>query len=165
MGQPCDASRGGPGEPTETRRAISSQGTTSWQRHRARVQSRQEPLPQRRGKGPVGRPRSLEGARHLARHSLAPCECSTTTYPLLEATPDPVSDHAQGGEGLEQGCRQQDEGKGPRPPEMVSRPFAVRWYCAHGAVRYCQVCEKQCRDENGFKCHTASEGASRSLCT
>ncbi len=22
---------------------------------------------------------------------------------------------------------------------------------------YCQVCEKQCRDENGFKCHTVSE--------
>ncbi|ANB15764.1 Rts2p [Sugiyamaella lignohabitans] len=25
----------------------------------------------------------------------------------------------------------------------------LRWYC--------QVCEKQCRDENGFKCHTQSE--------
>lgn len=25
----------------------------------------------------------------------------------------------------------------------------LRWFC--------QVCEKQCRDENGFKCHVASE--------
>ena len=25
----------------------------------------------------------------------------------------------------------------------------LRWYC--------QLCEKQCRDENGFKCHCASE--------
>ena len=25
----------------------------------------------------------------------------------------------------------------------------LRWYC--------QMCEKQCRDENGFKCHTMSE--------
>lgn len=24
----------------------------------------------------------------------------------------------------------------------------LRWYC--------QLCEKQCRDENGFKCHSAS---------
>jgi len=22
---------------------------------------------------------------------------------------------------------------------------------------YCQVCAKQCRDDNGFKCHTMSE--------
>ena len=26
----------------------------------------------------------------------------------------------------------------------------LRWYC--------QLCEKQCRDENGFKCHCASVG-------
>ena len=25
----------------------------------------------------------------------------------------------------------------------------LRWYC--------QMCEKQCRDENGFKCHTSSK--------
>ncbi|POV96003.1 hypothetical protein PSTT_15893, partial [Puccinia striiformis] len=28
---------------------------------------------------------------------------------------------------------------------------------------YCQVCEKQCRDENGFKCHTMSEGHVRQM--
>ena len=28
---------------------------------------------------------------------------------------------------------------------------------------YCQVCEKQCRDENGFKCHTQSESHQRQL--
>ena len=28
---------------------------------------------------------------------------------------------------------------------------------------YCQMCEKQCRDENGFKCHTMSESHQRQL--
>ncbi|RDB14721.1 KIN17-like protein [Hypsizygus marmoreus] len=31
----------------------------------------------------------------------------------------------------------------------------LRWYC--------QVCEKQCRDENGFKCHVASEAHLRQM--
>jgi len=31
----------------------------------------------------------------------------------------------------------------------------LRWYC--------QVCEKQCRDENGFKCHIASESHLRQM--
>ena len=31
----------------------------------------------------------------------------------------------------------------------------LRWYC--------QVCEKQCRDENGFKCHVQSEGHVRQM--
>lgn len=31
----------------------------------------------------------------------------------------------------------------------------LRWYC--------QMCQKQCRDENGFKCHTASEGHLRQM--
>ena len=30
----------------------------------------------------------------------------------------------------------------------------LRWYC--------QMCQKQCRDENGFKCHTMSEVSSSS---
>ena len=30
-------------------------------------------------------------------------------------------------------------------------------------VFYCQMCEKQCRDENGFKCHCASEGHQRQM--
>ena len=28
---------------------------------------------------------------------------------------------------------------------------------------YCQMCQKQCRDENGFKCHTMSESHHRQL--
>ncbi|AFZ80512.1 hypothetical protein BEWA_033670 [Theileria equi strain WA] len=28
---------------------------------------------------------------------------------------------------------------------------------------YCQMCEKQCRDENGFKCHRLSEGHQRQM--
>jgi len=28
---------------------------------------------------------------------------------------------------------------------------------------YCQMCQKQCRDENGFKCHTTSEAHQRQL--
>mmetsp|Transcript_17970 Transcript_17970/g.24647 ORF Transcript_17970/g.24647 Transcript_17970/m.24647 type:complete len:405 (+) Transcript_17970:43-1257(+) len=31
----------------------------------------------------------------------------------------------------------------------------LRWYC--------QMCQKQCRDENGFKCHTSSEGHLRQM--
>ena len=31
----------------------------------------------------------------------------------------------------------------------------IRWYC--------QMCQKQCRDENGFKCHTMSESHQRQL--
>jgi DNA/RNA-binding protein KIN17 len=31
----------------------------------------------------------------------------------------------------------------------------LRWYC--------QACEKQCRDENGFKCHTMTEGHGKEL--
>lgn len=31
----------------------------------------------------------------------------------------------------------------------------LRWYC--------QLCEKQCRDENGFKCHMTSEGHLRQM--
>ena len=31
----------------------------------------------------------------------------------------------------------------------------LRWYC--------QMCEKQCRDENGFKCHVSSEAHQRQL--
>ena len=28
---------------------------------------------------------------------------------------------------------------------------------------YCQMCQKQCRDENGFKCHCQSEGHRRMM--
>ena len=28
---------------------------------------------------------------------------------------------------------------------------------------YCQMCQKQCRDANGFKCHVASEGHLRQM--
>ena len=31
----------------------------------------------------------------------------------------------------------------------------LRWYC--------QMCQKQCRDENGFKCHTMSESHQRQM--
>lgn len=31
----------------------------------------------------------------------------------------------------------------------------LRWYC--------QVCEKQCRDDNGFKCHIATESHLRQM--
>jgi DNA/RNA-binding protein KIN17 len=30
-------------------------------------------------------------------------------------------------------------------------------------VYYCQACEKQCRDANGFKCHTQSESHQRQM--
>lgn len=31
----------------------------------------------------------------------------------------------------------------------------LRWYC--------EMCQKQCRDENGFKCHQTSEGHLRQM--
>ena len=46
------------------------------------------------------------------------------------------------------------------PKDLANRMKAkglqkLRWYC--------QMCQKQCRDENGFKCHTMSEGHQRQL--
>ena len=46
------------------------------------------------------------------------------------------------------------------PKEIAKRIKAkglqrLRWYC--------QMCNKQCRDENGFKCHTLSEGHRRQM--
>ncbi|RXG71153.1 DNA/RNA-binding protein KIN17 [Armadillidium vulgare] len=46
------------------------------------------------------------------------------------------------------------------PKDIANRMKAkglqkLRWYC--------QMCQKQCRDENGFKCHTTSEGHQRQL--
>ncbi|OUS42047.1 domain of Kin17 curved DNA-binding protein-domain-containing protein [Ostreococcus tauri] len=46
-------------------------------------------------------------------------------------------------------------GQGNNPLRAISKHLKskglqkLRWYC--------QLCEKQCRDENGFKCHCASE--------
>jgi hypothetical protein len=40
------------------------------------------------------------------------------------------------------------------------------WRQAKGLQKlrwYCQMCQKQCRDENGFKCHTMSEGHLRQM--
>lgn len=31
----------------------------------------------------------------------------------------------------------------------------LRWYC--------QMCQKQCRDENGFKCHINTEGKNQNF--
>ncbi|CAG7729743.1 unnamed protein product [Allacma fusca] len=46
------------------------------------------------------------------------------------------------------------------PKDLANRMKAkglqkLRWYC--------QMCQKQCRDENGFKCHTTSESHQRQL--
>jgi len=46
------------------------------------------------------------------------------------------------------------------PKDIANRQKAkglqkLRWYC--------QMCEKQCRDENGFKCHIMSESHQRQL--
>ena len=46
------------------------------------------------------------------------------------------------------------------PKDIANRMKAkglqkLRWYC--------QMCEKQCRDENGFKCHIMSESHQRQL--
>ena len=45
-------------------------------------------------------------------------------------------------------------------PQIANRIKAkglqkLRWYC--------QMCQKQCRDENGFKCHLTSEGHKRQM--
>jgi DNA/RNA-binding protein KIN17 len=54
-------------------------------------------------------------------------------------------------------------GKGGDPfsPKAISKRIKakglqkLKWYC--------QMCEKQCRDENGFKCHCMSEGHQRQM--
>lgn len=53
------------------------------------------------------------------------------------------------------------EKAGPLTPKGISNRIKakglqkLRWYC--------QMCQKQCRDENGFKCHTMSESHQRQL--
>lgn len=53
-----------------------------------------------------------------------------------------------------------DKGGFLSPKQIANRIKAkglqkLRWYC--------QMCQKQCRDENGFKCHTMSESHQRQL--
>lgn len=50
--------------------------------------------------------------------------------------------------------------------EVGSTKYVANKMKAKGLQRlrwYCQICEKQCRDENGFKQHTMSEGHVRSM--
>ena len=53
------------------------------------------------------------------------------------------------------------EKAGPLTPKAISNRIKakglqkLRWYC--------QMCQKQCRDENGFKCHCMSESHQRQL--
>jgi len=50
--------------------------------------------------------------------------------------------------------------------EVGSTKFIANKMKAKGLQRlrwYCQICEKQCRDENGFKQHTMSEGHVRAM--
>lgn len=53
------------------------------------------------------------------------------------------------------------EKAGPLTPKAIANRIKakglqkLRWYC--------QMCQKQCRDENGFKCHTMSESHQRQL--
>jgi DNA/RNA-binding protein KIN17 len=49
----------------------------------------------------------------------------------------------------------------PFSPKAISKRIKAK-----GLQRlkwYCQMCEKQCRDENGFKCHCLSEGHQRQM--
>lgn len=50
--------------------------------------------------------------------------------------------------------------------EVGTPKYVANQMKARGLQRlrwYCQVCEKQCRDENGFKCHTLSESHVRKM--
>jgi len=53
----------------------------------------------------------------------------------------------------------------PRAEKGSSRDVANKMKAKGlGRLRwYCQVCQKQCRDENGFKCHAQSEGHLRAM--
>ena len=42
-------------------------------------------------------------------------------------------------------------------------PQACSMDLAPDTISFVQVCEKQCRDENGFKCHTMSENHLRQM--
>lgn len=59
-------------------------------------------------------------------------------------------------------------------PMCLTNPFSVLFHSKYlanamkskGLQRlrwYCQVCEKQCRDDNGFKCHIATESHLRQM--
>lgn len=59
--------------------------------------------------------------------------------------------------------------KGSQRPERdrvraVSDQQVVRLVAGLNKLRfYCQVCEKSCRDDNGYKCHLASEAHQRQI--
>lgn len=51
-------------------------------------------------------------------------------------------------------------------PEVGTPKYIAKKMKSKGLQKlkwYCQVCKKQCRDENGFKCHTMSESHNRNL--
>ena len=51
-------------------------------------------------------------------------------------------------------------------PEVGTPKYLANKMKAKGLQKlrwYCQMCQKQCRDENGFKCHTMSEAHQRQL--
>lgn len=53
----------------------------------------------------------------------------------------------------------------PKKDFFSPKSIANRWK-AKGLQKlrwYCQMCQKQCRDENGFKCHTMSESHLRQM--
>ncbi|KAI8555984.1 hypothetical protein RHMOL_Rhmol05G0217600 [Rhododendron molle] len=60
----------------------------------------------------------------------------------------------------------------PRRRYRSSYPYSSRLAAIANRIKakglqklrwYCQMCQKQCRDENGFKCHCMSEGHQRQM--
>jgi DNA/RNA-binding protein KIN17 len=71
---------------------------------------------------------------------------SPLSTPPLRLDNKPYSTMARAERGTPKAIANQQKSKGLQ---------RLRWYC--------QVCEKQCRDENGFKCHVQSEAHVRQM--
>lgn len=51
----------------------------------------------------------------------------------------------------------------PSPPTHTQIANRIKSKGLQKLRWYCQVCEKQCRDENGFKCHQMSDSHLRNM--
>ena len=59
--------------------------------------------------------------------------------------------------------RRQTHIAGRRLPLQLPNSAGLRVFMCCRCCRHLQMCQKQCRDENGFKCHLSSEGHKRQM--
>nr|CAD1817189.1 unnamed protein product [Ananas comosus var. bracteatus] len=101
------------------------------------------------------------GARGAGRRRARGCRRLVSSSPcvllfgrLWPSAPAPLLFLIRSG-GWIDGEERVPDAEGDREPDQGEGLQKLRWYC--------QMCQKQCRDENGFKCHCMSEGHQRQM--